>query len=383
MRIALFTETFLPKVDGIVNTLCHLLDHLALRGHTSVLFAPEGGPSRYAETPVYGLPSVPFPLYPELKLVPPLVSLMPQLRSFRPDLIHVVNPVSLGFAGLGHGRRLQVPVIASYHTDVPGFAARWGLGMLYHPLMRFFRWVHNSADLNLCPSHFTLRELQQYGYKRLRVWGRGVDSLLFHPSKRSAELRRRLSAGEEGKTLLLYVGRLSPEKRIDWLLPVLDAVPSARLAVVGDGPARPRLERLFAGRAVRFTGYLRGEELAQAYAAGDVFVFPAANETLGNVVLEAMASGLPVVAPRSGGVQDHVTHDVTGLLFAPESQAELAAAVTNLVENPAKAKRFGACGRRAIETRSWTLILDDLLDQYAAVLAAHTHHPSPHQSVAA
>ena len=302
MRVALFTETFLPKVDGVVNTLCRLLEHLARRQHESILFAPNGGPHSYANTPVLGLPSVPFPLYPELKLVPPVISVLDQLRRFSPDIIHVVNPVTLGFVGLNHGRRLRVPTVASYHTDVPGFARQWGLGALYHPSVGFFRWLHNQADLNLCPSFATLRQLQSQGYRRLRVWGRGVDSHLFHPSRRRHTWRMRLSEGEPERPLLLYVGRLSPEKRIDWLKPMLQAVPEARLAIVGDGPMRPVLESMFAGHPVRFTGYLTGDELADAYAAADVFVFPSHSETFGNVVLEAMASGLPVVAARSGGV---------------------------------------------------------------------------------
>ncbi|MFN8465011.1 MAG: glycosyltransferase family 1 protein [Caldilineaceae bacterium] len=372
MRVALFTETFLPKVDGIVNTLCHLLEHLAARGHESILFAPDGGPAQFAQTRVYGLPSMPLPFYPELRLVPPLISVMNQLRAFQPDLVHVINPVSLGIVGLEHGRRLKVPVVASYHTDVPGFAARWGLGILYHPLMQFFRWLHNYADLNLCPSLPTLRELQRYGYKRLNVWGRGVDSSLFHPGKRSLDWRRGVSNNESEKPLLLYVGRLSPEKRVDWLLPVLDSLPEARLVIVGDGPTRPRLERMFSGRAVHFTGYLRGEQLAQAYASCDIFVFPAANETLGNVVLEAMASGLPVVAPRSGGVQDHVVPDTTGLLFDPGAQRELVSAVAQLIHQPLQAQLLGANGRRAIEARSWALVLDDLFVQYARVLNSRT-----------
>ncbi|MBW7883300.1 MAG: glycosyltransferase family 1 protein [Caldilineaceae bacterium] len=368
MRIAIFTETFLPKTDGIVNTLCHLFDHLAARAQDSILFAPDGGPLRYANTAVVGLPGIPFPLYPELKLVPPLVDVSRHLHRFKPDLIHVVNPVSLGLLGLRQARRLGIPAIASYHTDVPGFAARWGLGWCYEPLVRYFRWVHNQADLTLCPSHATLRTLASQGYERLRVWSRGVDEQRFHPRHRSLAWRHRLCEGQVDKPLLLYVGRLSPEKRIDWIQAVLQRLPEARLAIVGDGPARPHLHRVFAGLPVHFTGYLHGHDLACAYAAADVFVFPAANETLGNVVLEAMASGLPVVAPKAGGVQDHVDGGVTGLLFAPESINDLVAAVSYLVRDPNMARRMGERGRQVVENRSWKQILDGLLDDYAAVV---------------
>jgi len=163
MRIALFTETFLPKTDGIVNTLCQVLGHLARRGHTSLLFAPAGGPARYAGMPVIGLTAIPFPLYPELKLVPPTVDVSDRLRAFGPDLVHVFNPASLGIAGLRHARQLGVPVAASYQTDLPGFAARWGLGLFSEPLWGFLRWVHDQADLNFCPSRYTQAQLMASG----------------------------------------------------------------------------------------------------------------------------------------------------------------------------------------------------------------------------
>ncbi|MFN3332882.1 MAG: glycosyltransferase family 4 protein [Caldilinea sp.] len=368
MRIAFFSETFLPKIDGIVNTLCHLFDHLAARGHESILFAPDGGPPRYRMTRVVGLAGIPFPLYPELRLVPPVINVLDELRAFKPDLIHVINPVSLGYVGLRHARRMRLPLVASYHTDVPGFAARWGLRFLYHPLLRFFRWMHNRADLNLCPSTVTQKQLVAQGYRHVHVWSRGVDNQLFHPDRRSGEWRRRLSEGEADKPLLLYVGRLSPEKRVDWLAPVLDALPGARLAIVGDGPVRPQLEHLFAHRPVHFAGYLRHTDLAAAYASADLFVFPAANETLGNVVLEAMSSGLPVVAPRAGGLLDYVVDGDTGLLFEPESQASLVTKVQQLIASPATARAFGVNGRTRMLDNSWDRVHDNLLDQYSRLV---------------
>ncbi|NJN96604.1 MAG: glycosyltransferase family 1 protein [Anaerolineales bacterium] len=368
MRIAFFTETFLPKVDGIVNTLCHVLDHLAMRGHASLLFAPEGGPARYANTPVVGLSGFPFPLYPELKLVPPHINLGPRLAAFQPDLIHVLNPVSLGLVGLQQARQLGVPLVASYHTDVPGFAVRWGLGMFHDMLWSYFRWLHNQADLNLCPSRVTLAELEEQGFQRLKVWSRGVDTVRFNPRRRQPEWRQRLTGGQPDAPLFVYVGRLSPEKRVDWLAPVLEAIPSARLAIVGDGPARPALERRLTNTPTVFTGYLGGDDLAHAYAAADIFVFPAANETLGNVVLEAMASGLPVIAPRAGGLLDHVVDGQTGLLFDPESQAHLISTAQQLAGNPDYAHSLGAAGRDRIETQSWTAVLDGLLDDYMVLM---------------
>lgn len=371
MRLALFTETFLPKVDGIVNTLCHLLEHLGARGHETLLFAPEGGPAQLARTPVHGFPAARFALYPELKLASPFANVRPILQRFQPDLIHVLNPVSLGLVGMWYARTRRIPLIASYHTDVPGFAARWGWGWLNPVLWLFFRTLHNLANLNLAPSRVTQRELQANNFKRVKVWGRGVDTALFQPARRSPEWRERLSGGQPRAPLLLYVGRLSVEKRVSWLRPLLEAIPGVRLALVGDGPARAALEKLFAGTPTTFTGYLRGEALAAAYASADIFVFPAMNETLGNVVLEAMASGLPVVAPRSGGLLDHLTHGYNGLLFEPHEPDDLAASVSQLVRYPEHARRLGAAGRVHAEARRWDVILDGLLEEYAAVIQRH------------
>lgn len=368
MRVALFTETFLPKTDGIVNTLCHLLDHLARRGHTSVLFAPSGGPGHYAQTPVIGLTAVPFPLYPELRLVPPTADVSERLRAFSPDLIHVFNPVSLGVAGLRHARQLGVPVAASYQTDLPGFAARWGLGFFSELLWGYLRWVHDQADLNFCPSRFTLQELAQRGFRNLRVWGRGVDTDRFAPRRASAVWRDRLTDGHPDAPLIVTVSRMAPEKRLAMLRPVIDALPAARLAIVGDGPMRWLLESQFAGTPTVFTGYLRGADLAAAYASANIFVLTGANETFGNVVLEAMASGLPVVAPDTGGQVDHVQHEVNGLIYAAEDSDALVAAAARLVADLPLARRLGVAGRAYAEGQRWERILDGLVQDWQAII---------------
>ena len=368
MRIALYTETFLPKYDGVTNTLCYLLEYLAERGHASIMFAPKGAPPRYAATQIVGLTGINFPLYPELRLVPPLVGAQDELATFRPDVVLLVNPCSLGLAGLRQGRALHVPVAASYHTDLPGYAERYGFTMLRDPLWAYLRWLHNQADLNLCPSRFTQAELQEHGFERVHVWGHGVDGERFHPRHRDCAWRERLTHGHPDAPLLLYVGRLALEKRVDWLRRVLDALPEAHLAIVGDGPTRPELETLFAGTNTTFTGYLRGSDLSQAYASADVFAFPSANETFGNVVLEAMASGLPVVVPRSGGPVDHVFEGVNGILTDPADPDDLIRGVRRLVDDPLHARRLGVGARAYAETQSWDAILDSLLDNLTSLI---------------
>jgi phosphatidylinositol alpha 1,6-mannosyltransferase len=384
MRIALFSETFLPKLDGVANTLCYLLEHLARRGHDCLMFAPEGAPERYAQTTIIGLSSFSFPLYPELRLVPPGVNVERELQEFGPDLIMLVNPALLGLVGLRHARALDLPVVAAYCTDIPYYTEKYGFGMLRDPVWAYFRWLHNQADLNLCPSHFTRQQLEAQGFERLKLWRRGVDGSRFNPGYRSRQWRERLSGGAPDAPLLLYVGRLATEKRVDWLRPALDALPAARLAIVGDGPSREELKALFAGTHTVFTGFLQGEDLSHAYASADVFCFPSASETFGNVVLEAMASGLPVIVARSGGQVDHVRQGHNGLLFPTEDQDALTRAIERLVSDLPYARQLGVNALEYARTQTWEIILDTLLYDLHKALTAFKRakeHPeeAPHR----
>ena len=376
MRLAIFTETFLPKWDGIANTLCYLLEHLAARGHECLMFAPEGAPDRYAATSIVGLPSMAFPFYRDLKLVPPLVDVEKELAYFNPDIVHLVNLASLGLVGMRQARDLGVPTVASYHTDLPGYARHYGLGLFEDTIWAYFRMLHNQADLNLCPSHYTKKELEAHDFERVAVWGRGVDTERFNPQWRNPDWRRRLTDGHPNRPLMLYVGRLATEKRIEWLRPLLDIVPNARLAIVGDGPIREELEEHFEGTPTVFTGYLEGEDLSRAYAAADLFVFPSASETLGNVVLEAMASGLPVVAAGAGGPVDHVKHQVNGFLSDPDDPADFAALAWRCLSDPDLLHSLSESAHAYAETQTWELILDDLMEKYQALIRKGPQAPA-------
>ena len=369
MRIAYVTEVFLPKIDGITVTLTHLLEYLRERGHESIMFAPKGSIASYAGTEVIGRASVRTPFYPELLVALPLARVEKELLKFKPDLVHLVNPTSLGLAGMRAARKNGIPVVASYHTDMPGFARRWRLGFLSKPIYGYYRWMHNQANLNLTPSEFTMKQLKAQGFKRLAVWTGGVDIDRFHPDNASLEMRKRLSGGEPEKPLVLFVSRLSREKRSDWLLPLVQQIRGIRLAIVGDGPARPQLEKLFAGTPTVFTGYLRGADLAGAFASGDIFAFTGAEETFGNVVAEAMASGLAVIAPRSGGVVDLVEDGVTGLLYKPEDHAQFLDCVRQLAQDPERAKRMGQAGQKNARLYAWETTLTQLLAFYENVIS--------------
>jgi glycosyltransferase involved in cell wall biosynthesis len=312
-------------------------------------------------------------MYPELQLVPPWIPFSDEINEFNPDLILLLNPASLGMAGILWARRSRVPAVASYNTDIPGYADRWGMGYLREPLWTYFRWIHNQAELNFAPSNFTLEEIRAQGFQRVKVWSRGVDTDLYQPSKRTQIWRDRLTKGNPDAPLLLYVGRLAPEKRVAMLRPVLDAIPEARLAITGGGPERENLEKVFAGTPTVFTGYLKGNQLARAYASADIFTFPSANETFGNVVLEAMASGLPVVVPRSGGVLDFVRDGENGLFFETECVDSLIRSVQTLIDYPNYRLKLGGYARSSTDQRSWKTILDDLLGELEMIVSQRSN----------
>ena len=255
MKIALFTETFLPKVDGIVTRLTKTVQHLVAAGDEVLIVCPEGAPDTYMGAQVLGVPAMPLPLYPELKLALPRPMVSDALEAFNPDLVHVVNPAVLGLGGIWIAKTKGYPLVASYHTHLPKYLEHYGLGMLEPVLWELLKAAHNQAQLNLCTSTAMVAELSEKGILHTALWQRGVDTDLFRPELRSEAMRQRLLGGrsDTGK-LLLYIGRLSAEKQIERIRPVLDALPDARLALVGDGPYRQQLETLFAGSATHFVG---------------------------------------------------------------------------------------------------------------------------------
>ena len=267
MRIALFTEVFAPKIDGITNRLSHSIARLREQGHQVLVFAPQDAVAEHAGARVVRIPGLRFPPYPELRISAPDPRILAELWRFSPDVVHAVGPVLLGTWGLAAAGLLGVAAVASYHTDLPRYAPLHGLGFAKGAIWPLLRRVHGRAVLNLAPSRHTARELEANGIPDVGLWRGGVDTELFHPSRRSLVMRMRLSGGRPDGPILLYAGRVSPEKNLELLGDALDAVPGTRLAIVGDGPARSELERAFAGRPVHFLGFLRGEELAAAFAS--------------------------------------------------------------------------------------------------------------------
>ncbi|HEY9796582.1 MAG TPA: glycosyltransferase [Leptolyngbyaceae cyanobacterium] len=372
MRIALFTETFLPKVDGIVTRLRHTVEHLQRNGDQVLIVSPDGGLTEYKGARIYGVSGFPLPLYPELKLALPRPSIGVALEEFEPDLIHVVNPAVLGLAGLYYAKVMQIPLVASYHTHLPQYLQHYGLGMLEGVMWELIKASHNQAQLNLCTSTAMVQELREHGIERLDLWQRGVDTETFHPGLASLEMRSHLSQGHPESPLLLYVGRLGAEKEIDRIKPVLEAIPDARLALVGDGPHRSALEKHFAGTPTHFVGYLTGTELGSAFASADAFIFPSRTETLGLVLLEAMAAGCPVVAARSGGIPDIVTDGVNGYLFDPADEEGAIAATVRLLKQQAERESLRQNARAEAERWGWAAATRQLQNYYRAIVLSES-----------
>lgn len=368
MRIALFTETFLPKVDGIVTRLRHTVEQLQRVGDQVLVVCPDGGLREHKGAKIYGVSGIPLPLYPELKLAIPRPSIRRVLEKFQPDLIHVVNPAVLGVGGIYYAKVMNIPLIASYHTHLPQYLQHYNLAAFEGILWELLKLAHNQASLNLCTSTAMVEELSSHGIERVDLWQRGVDTDMFQPHLASRQMRSRLSGGYPESPLLLYVGRVSAEKQIEEIKPVLEAIPEARLAIVGDGPHRVALQEYFAGTATNFVGYLQGLELASAYASADAFVFPSRTETLGLVLLEAMAAGCPVVAARSGGIPDIVTDGVNGYLFEPTDAEGAIIATKRLLETQGEREKMRENARKEAERWGWAAATSQLRRFYQGIV---------------
>ena len=374
MRIAIVTEVFLPKIDGVVTRLTRTLDQLAAMGHDVIIFAPGNPPDTFAGFPVYKLPSLSFWVYPEIKFAVPPVRFWKQIRDFDPDVIHAVNPIWTAALGVFAAKRDAYPLVCSYHTNVPDYVDALGIGWTRKMATGAIRWLHNQAQVNLCTSDPMIDKASAMGIERLTLWPKAVDTEGYHPSKASTKARRQLTNNHPDVPLVMYIGRISKEKDLERLNNVMvlvrKQVPGARLGIVGGGPYLQKLQESFDPSFTTFTGYLSGEELASAFASGDVFVFPSATETLGLVALESFASAVPVVGTNAGGIPFVIDEGKTGhLIPADGSDEDWAHAVIGLLQDPARREKMGAAARQEAEKYSWRESTEALVHAYEKALA--------------
>jgi phosphatidylinositol alpha 1,6-mannosyltransferase len=363
--VLIAAECFLPSVNGVTHSVLRTLEHLERRGHEALVVAPAPGSVAHDGHLVERVPGVAVPSYPSLS-----VGLAGRRRidrvldEFRPDVVHLAAPFLLGARVAAAARRRSIPVVAVYQTDVAGFAAAYNLGRAAPVVWRWLRHVHGLADVTLVPSTLAAWQLRRHGIGPVHLWRRGVDAELFSPGRRTPALARRIGA-RPGETIVGSMGRLAPEKRLTDLAHVL-GIPGARLVVVGDGPVRDELIAALPG--AHFSGHLGGTELAETVASFDVFVHTGPDETFCQAVQEALASGVPVVAPASGGPMDLVAHGETGWLYPAGSPDLLRPAVESLVADASLRQRMGGRARTSVAHRTWESVGDDLLAHYRALV---------------
>jgi phosphatidylinositol alpha 1,6-mannosyltransferase len=359
MRIAVVTEAFLPQVNGVTNSVLRLLEFCKAQGHDVLIIAPEseGAPSEYLGYKIKHVPSISMK-----KLIPmavPKKYLEPLLEGFAPDVIHLASPIFLGHYVARIARKMGIPTVSVYQTDIAGFARHYGLTIAHNTLKKWVSRIHQATDITLAPSKWACRDLEQSGVKNVRLWKRGVDLVNFTPARRDESLRANIAGGKK-KLIIGYVGRIANEKRIDDLK-ILNQQDDIQLVIVGDGPAAPRIKRELPG--ARFVGYQSGTELARYVASFDIFVHTGKHETFCQGIQEALASGVPVIGPDTGGPVDLIEHGITGLLIDTADAHELLEAVATL-RNHSSFDLMQLAARRSVEHRTWDYINSQLISHY-------------------
>jgi phosphatidylinositol alpha 1,6-mannosyltransferase len=366
VRVAIVAESFLPNVNGVSNSVLRVLEHLRRTGHEALVIAPDNprGEAPAARVHdgirIHRVPSRMYPMVTSLPLSMPRPRMLRVLRGFDPHVVHLASPSMLGYGGLLAARRLGVPTVAVYQTDIAGFATSYGVPIAARAAWAWNRHLHGLADRTLAPSSAAMESLRAHGIPRVHHWARGVDITGFAPSARDERLRAQWSP--HGRAIVGFVGRLAPEKHVERLA-VLARRDDLQLVIVGDGVDRAKLESLMPSAV--FTGALYGPQLAAAYASMDVFVHPGEHETFCQAVQEAQASGLPVIAPDAGGPRDIVAPYRTGLLLpVAEFESRLEVAVDHLID---ERHRYSIAARRSVLGRTWGSVCEELLGHYRAV----------------
>ena len=383
LRIAYFAGTMKPGHDGVTRVLFRLAESIATRNVASVFFSPLVPPREFQQVPMIQVPSVVFPLHREYRLaIPSYAPFADHLKNFKPDLIHINSPCTLGYAAVRYAALHHIPAVATYHTHFPSYARYYKIKPLEGMGWNYLRNLYSDCQRLYVPSKPIVDELREHGIHNTYFLPHGVDLNAFHPHYRSLDWKEAIGAG--GKTVVLFVGRFVWEKDLRVLADAYQIIRSQRrdvvFAMVGDGPIREELEQLMPG--ARFLGYKSGEDLATAYASSDLFVMPSTTETFGNVTLEAMASGVAPVCANAGGASGIIQPGVTGLLADPGEPGDLAMKVLSLIDHPGRRAEYADQALRFARQQTWERIFDEMFEDYRAVVDAYrgAEFKQPHKA---
>lgn len=372
MRVGIVAESFLPNINGVTNSVLRVLEYLKDEGHDAIVIAPgardfqEEVPD-YLGFPIVRVPTVMIPLVDSLPIGVPTATIASALADFEPDVIHLASPFVLGGAGLFAALQLGVPAVGLYQTDVAGFATQYHASVLANVAWDWTRNIHNNCELTLAPSSEAIRELEDHGIENVYHWGRGVNTTLFHPLKRSDTLRRQWDPTGR-KKVVGFVGRLASEKGVHRLAS-LAREDDVQLVIVGDGPERKALESLMPDAV--FTGALSGEDLARAYASLDLFVHTGEFETFCQAIQEAQASGVPTIAPRAGGPVDLVSQGYNGLLLNVDTFEQDLPDAAHYLLDPARHGELQSNARESVADKTWHALCDQLLGYYRQAIEGY------------
>lgn len=375
MRIMIVTETFLPASDGLVLRLTEAIRYFHREGHRAVVVTPDRGIDQYDEATIYGIQDKKLPFGKKLMWAPALKRIEEIMLDFSPQVVHIVNPLILGMVAAKYASKLAIPMVVSYHTNYINSLKQYHLD---HRIPEKMIWrarqkLSSEASLNLCTSHVMRHTLEGYGIHNAHVLKRGVDSEKRHPRFASEDMRLILNKGQQDKKLLVFVGGLRAQKELESLIPLLRRRDDICLAIVGEGPQRVALEKAFAGTHCVFTGFLRGRNLAEAYASGDAFIFPSTKDQVGLTLLEAMASGVPIIAARSPLTSEQFRDGRDALLYTAGDEDSLDQAIAKL-EDHELMRRIRIIARKEAEASSWERASQQLMDYYNIAYTRATHY---------
>jgi glycosyltransferase involved in cell wall biosynthesis len=376
MKIAYFTDTYYPQINGVTKTLEKLRCYLRDNYIEYMFFTPEYPEKQedmgcINDNKIKRFKSISFPLYPECRITFPIYQNLCRIADeFKPDLVHLITPFGMGLTGLKYARDRDIPIVSSYHTNFDSYLKYYKLEYLENIYWSLLKWFHSHTVFNFCPSHDTLKVMQNKGIEDIKIWARGIDTEKFNPDFKSQAIRRKL--GASNKVVFLYVGRLAVEKDLDVLLESIKRVETLRpgksmFVFTGDGPYASIIMKESCGNIV-CTGYLKNEKLREMYASCDVFAFPSGTETFGNVIIEAMSSGLPVIAVNSGGVMENMLHEYNGLVCEPGNVGSFTEALIKFIDDRSLITKLGSNARKYSLTLTWDSVFSKLVaDYYEAV----------------